>query len=773
MKRALVTIAIVVGGCAREPAALDGLACPCVEAFACCPATDTCMPEGLADCPFTLHSIDPAEGSVAGGAVVTLIADDMPVDVEIFLGELPCPVRAIDATTVTCVAPPSPMSGPVDVIASTRRGRRAVLGDGFTYTPAPVDPTAPCDTPTCPIVIDSVTPTAGPTTGGTLLTIRGRDLPAAPRFHLGDVPCADVLILDSTHAQCRTGAAPTRGLVPLHATDAAESRVGALADAFRYLSPDFTDVTHRLGAGRVLWDDGMGVNLADFDADGTPDVLFSHTTTRNPGVFRGGAALTLDAIGEGLGVSGLPFHESLALARIDGDARPDGLLSVRFRDAGAFGSNLGFMRGIAGGFEAPAPIPLLEHDTQAGQQLDVRPIDLDGDGDLDLLGCWRVPWIGDGARLLAQVDNVAGALVEQVPAIIADPAAAPTGCHALAMADFDRDGDVDVALCDASLRVYRNDDDGWRDATAALGLRAWFDDAGLLLRSCHALSWVDVDADGRLDLAWSSRDAAGRPELGAGVNIARNTGDRFVPLRLDHAVPSGDTECPGPASTVALRVGEQAIAWLDADHDGDLDLLAPVPYPTRRCVQTPYLLRNQFAQGEAAFTVEPIALDPVSGVVHLRGVTGSMTGDLDGDGDLDLAVATWGGGRRIILRNNVVENGVGAFLVVAPTTDPDGDATDADQSDDFVAPHVPVLIDLDGPADAPDFAPGPGALAASGDARGFASSGPAEQHFGLGAIAPPVWIRVRFADGSVAEQRVDTFDTRVIIRDCAASRCPP
>jgi FG-GAP-like repeat/ASPIC and UnbV len=164
--------------------------------------------------------------------------------------------------------------------------------------------------------------------------------------------------------------------------------------------------------------------------------------------------------------------------------------------------------------------------------------DYDGDGDLDLF----VGFNGTANRLYRNDGDV---FTDVAPAAgIADARAT----RAAAWGDFDADGDSDLLLGfapgDASvLRLYRNDHGRFSDNTAAAGLTV----AGGAVRQP---SWVDVDADGDLDLFVAFRDRANA--------FFRNEGGRF-------------RDVAGEIGLADTRKSVGAV-WFDYEEDGDLDL---------------------------------------------------------------------------------------------------------------------------------------------------------------------------------------------------------
>jgi penicillin G amidase len=164
--------------------------------------------------------------------------------------------------------------------------------------------------------------------------------------------------------------------------------------------------------------------------------------------------------------------------------------------------------------------------------------DYDGDGDSDLF----VGFNGAANRLYR---NDAGVLTDVGAAAgLAD--ARPT--RAAAWGDMDADGDSDLVIGFAPgsgpvLRLYRNERGRFADATTAAGLAV---DAGAVRQT----SWVDVDADGDLDLFVAFRDRANA--------FYRNESGRF-------------RDVAGEIGLADTRKSVGAV-WFDADGDGDLDL---------------------------------------------------------------------------------------------------------------------------------------------------------------------------------------------------------
>jgi hypothetical protein len=267
--------------------------------------------------------------------------------------------------------------------------------------------------------------------------------------------------------------------------------------------------------------------------------------------------------------------------------------------------------------------------------------DVDGDGDLDVVvGNW-----GTASRLYLNngtanpFDGVTGA----------DITTDVRNTRGIALGDVDGDGDLDVVTGNhgQASRLYLNN--GTTNPFGGVGGSDITEDA----RSTVAVALGDVDGDGDLDVVSGNAAQPNRAYLNNG------TANPFSGVT--------GTDISGDAGeTIAVVLG-------DVDGDGDLDLVAGnVGQPTR------LYLNNGTANPFRDVSGSDITDDA-------RSTKAIALGDVDGDGDLDLAVGNYGEANRLYLNNG--------------TASPFNGVSGTDISTDAHLTYAMALGDMDGDGD--------------------------------------------------------------------------
>ncbi len=256
-----------------------------------------------------------------------------------------------------------------------------------------------------------------------------------------------------------------------------------------------------------------------------------------------------------------------------------------------------------------------------GYPRDLAAGDVDGDGEPDLA---VVGW-GSGVLTLLNDGN---ATYPTAPVLIETEG----NREPIAMADLDGDGDLDLVTVDAALRfvpadaalggglvVFRNQGDGTfaEPLTFDPGL-----DSPSLGSFWSALLVADLDGDGDDDLA-----------------LTNNESD-FVSFMLNR----GDGTF-ARAGTAAVEPGRKSIAAGDFDGDGDLDLAVArrLDFVTNLASTVQLLLNDGDGSFvDAGILTFPDDLNPI--------LIAIQAGDLDGDGDVDFALIS----EEIVLPGGIV-----------------------------------------------------------------------------------------------------------------------
>lgn len=275
--------------------------------------------------------------------------------------------------------------------------------------------------------------------------------------------------------------------------------------------------------------------------------------------------------------------------------------------------------------------------------------DLDGDGDNDLAVI-----NSNSANVVAIFMNSGnGTFAAQVTY------AAGIASLSIAIADLDADGDNDLAVADlagSNVSILRNNGNGTFAARVTYGVEA----------GPVSVAIADLDTDGDNDLAVVNLNSET-------VSILRNNGNGTFAAQV----------------TYAAGQGPQSISVADLDADGDRDLAVA---NGNNSTNTLSILRNN---GDGTFAAR---VEYAAGTTVANGPRSVAIADLNGDGDLDAAIANSSPpGSVSVLQNN--GNGTfGAWVAYPVAGVPNSIASadlDADGDNDlFVAARLTTIAVL-------------------------------------------------------------------------------
>ncbi|MBB5048945.1 hypothetical protein HNR60_003716 [Rhodopseudomonas rhenobacensis] len=230
----------------------------------------------------TVTSISPNSGSIAGGTTVTITGSNfIGVTGVTFGGIAASSFTVVNPTTITAVVPPHG-AGPVDVAVITSSGSGSSGPGAFVYAPQPS--------------VASVSPSSGPSSGGTAVTITGSNFIGVTGVSFGGAAATAVTVVSATSLTATTPA-HAAGAVDIAVTS--PSGTGTGSQLFSYVVPA---TTTSLSSSRNPSEAGQAVTFtATVNAGG---VTPTGTVTFNDGgvaigsaILSGGtAALTTSAL---------------------------------------------------------------------------------------------------------------------------------------------------------------------------------------------------------------------------------------------------------------------------------------------------------------------------------------------------------------------------------------------------------------------------------------------------------------------------------------------
>ncbi len=352
---------------------------------------------------------------------------------------------------------------------------------------------------------------------------------------------------------------------------------------------------------------------------------------------------------DGLGTYGpqrLVSTQAIAATRVvAADLDGDGDLDLLSSSAGVYDSDLSWYENMDGrgtfGMQN-----LITADVQLPDSIAVA--DMDGDGDLDVLSASRsddkIAWYENTDRL--------GSFGPQQ--IISDQL---DGATTVAVADFDQDGDMDVAAGAANANTI-----------------VWFENDGSLQFTEHLitdraifvteLKLADIDNDGDTDIVSTSREddtvgwypfdsQRGEFDPERVVSIDENGPNALYLADMDNnglldvlvASRAGDRTVLIPQASPGIfeaaivlsdeTSGASSVIAFDMDSDGDLDVASTSRFDNKLAIYEHF-------SGPAQHDMLQFGPPNILTRIGAPSVQSATTADLDGDGDLDVLSAVFG-----------------------------------------------------------------------------------------------------------------------------------
>jgi hypothetical protein len=141
----------------------------------------------------TATAINPTSGPVAGGTDVTITGTNFFSGATVLIGGSAATNVAVVSPTQITAKTPLGAAGPSDVVVTNTDFQSATIHNGFTYfLPAPT--------------LGSVTPAAGPVTGGTFITLDGTNFQSGATVKVGGAAATPVTFVNANRLTALTPA---------------------------------------------------------------------------------------------------------------------------------------------------------------------------------------------------------------------------------------------------------------------------------------------------------------------------------------------------------------------------------------------------------------------------------------------------------------------------------------------------------------------------------------------------------------------------------------
>ena len=302
------------------------------------PASEPIASASITPPPISVTSVLPNASPLAGGTTVRISGTSLGGVTAVRFGPNPSPSFTVVSDTLIAAVVPPGAAGTVDVqVSGTTGTSNLVPGDHLTYTAGPI--------------VTGISPSGGPRSGGTSVTITGLQLGGATAVNFGTMPAR----VFSGSATTMTAVSPAHpaGLVDVTVSNALGNSVVSSLDQFTFGLPGYWMVASDGGLfayGQSGFYGSMGgrpLNQPIVGMSATPDDRGYWLVASDGGIFAFGDAAFYGSTGA------MQLNQPIVAMAATPDGRGYWLVAS---DGGLFAFGNAPFYGSMGGSPLPAPV---------------------------------------------------------------------------------------------------------------------------------------------------------------------------------------------------------------------------------------------------------------------------------------------------------------------------------------------------------------------------------------------------------------------------------
>src|SRR3989441_861944 len=208
----------------------------------------------------TVTGVSPTSGPIAGGTAITITGTNFDASATVTVGGTPATSVSVVSATQINATTPAHVAGTFDVIVTVGGQSSATsAADQFMYI-APPPPT-----------VTGVSPTSGPTSGGTAITISGTTFDPTATVTVGGTAATGVSFVNATQINATTPA-HAAGIADVIVTVAGQPSATSPSDQFTYIAPPPTVSAVSPSLGPTVGGTAITITGTGFDATATVTV---------------------------------------------------------------------------------------------------------------------------------------------------------------------------------------------------------------------------------------------------------------------------------------------------------------------------------------------------------------------------------------------------------------------------------------------------------------------------------------------------------------------